>query len=86
MILLTDAIKDCIKNCDDKIPKTKTKCFEVRTILGGVRIYSAANAQAARDACAVDAGYKNECDMTYKIACDSALVVTEISKHNGQRS
>ena len=86
MILLTEATKDWTKDCDDKMPRTEIKCFEVRTISGFAGIYLAANAQAARDACAVDAGYKNERDMTYQIACNSALVVTEISKHNGQRS
>lgn len=85
MIPLSKATKDWIKDCNNKISGTDTKCFEVRTTSGVVGIYSAANAQAARDACAVDAGYRNECDMTYQIACDGALVATEISKHNGQR-
>lgn len=55
-----------------------TKQFEVSangTVFG---IYEADDAQGARDACAVDAGYKSEADMAEQLEQASELVATEV--------
>lgn len=40
-------------------------------------VYEADDAQGARDACAVDAGYKSEADMVEQLEQASELVATE---------
>ena len=54
-----------------------TKQFQVEangTVFG---VYEAEDAQGARDACAVDAGYKSEADMASQLEQPSELVATE---------
>ena len=41
-------------------------------------IYEADTAQAARDLCAVDAGYKSEADMVDQLEQASELIATEV--------
>lgn len=56
-----------------------SKQFQVEangTVFG---TYEAADAQGARDACAVDAGYKSEADMVEQLDQPSELVATEVS-------
>lgn len=55
-----------------------SKQFEVSangTVFG---TYVADDAQGARDACAVDAGYKSEADMAEQLGQASELVATEV--------
>lgn len=54
-----------------------SKQFEVSangTVFG---TYEAESEQAARDACAVDAGYKSEADMVERLGQPSELVAVE---------
>lgn len=41
-------------------------------------IYEADTAQAARDLCAIDAGYKSEADMVPQLERPSELIATEV--------
>ena len=55
-----------------------TKQFQVEangTVFG---IYEADDAQGARDACAVAAGYKSEADMVSQLERPSELIATEV--------
>lgn len=55
-----------------------SKQFEVSangTVFG---IYEADDAQGARDACAIDAGYKSEADMAEKLGQPSELEAIEV--------
>lgn len=54
------------------------KQFEVRANGTALGTYEADDAQGARDACAVDAGYKSEADMTERLDQTSNLVATVI--------
>ena len=56
-----------------------SKKFQVEangTVFG---VYAADDAQAARDACAADAGYESEADMAVRLGRPSELVATELN-------
>lgn len=55
-----------------------TKQFQVEANGIVFGIYEAQDAQGARDACAVEAGYKSEADMVARLEQDSELVAIEV--------
>ncbi len=59
---------------------TALKRFQVLARSGcSFGIYLATDAQAARDACAIDAGYASEADMAEQIDQPSELVAREVA-------
>ena len=58
---------------------TQFEVFANNTVFG---VYEADTDQAARDACAMDAGYKSEADMVERLSQPSELVATQL--HNSE--
>ena len=55
------------------------KQFQVEANAAVFGVYEAEDAQGARDACAVDAGYKSEADMDAQLGQASELVAIELT-------
>jgi hypothetical protein len=55
-----------------------TTQFQVEANGATFGVYEANDAQSARDACAIDAGYASEADMVAQLGQDSDLVATAI--------